>query len=128
MARTPKLKALINSKCPRCRRGDIFFSPVYSYRQKMNELCPSCGFKFEIEPGYFYAAMYVSYALSVGETIIAGMLTFWLSGKSESPLLYLGVIFGLVLVLSPFNYRYSRVILLHKLTPRIKYNPDLDKE
>ncbi|WP_369414071.1 DUF983 domain-containing protein [Desertivirga xinjiangensis] len=94
----------------------------------MNELCPSCGFKFEIEPGYFYAAMYVSYALSVGETIIAGMLTFWLSGKSESPLLYLGVIFGLVLVLSPFNYRYSRVILLHKLTPRIKYNPDLDKE
>lgn len=128
MARTPKLKALINSKCPRCRRGDIFLSPVYSYRQKMNEHCPCCGFKFEIEPGYFYAAMYVSYALSVGETIVAGMLTFWLSNGSESPLLYLGVIFGMVLILSSFNYRYSRVILLHKLTPRIKYNPDLDRE
>ena len=31
----------------------------------MNEACPACGLKFEREPGYFVAAMYLSYGAAV---------------------------------------------------------------
>jgi len=128
MAQTPQLKAIIECRCPRCRRGKIFSGPMYSFgSQKMNEHCPVCTMKFEVEPGYFYAAMYVSYALNVAEIVTTAMLTFYLSGGSESPLLYLGIIFGVIFILAPFNFRYSRVILLHWLSPKVKYNPDYDK-
>ena len=93
----------------------------------MNEHCSHCRFKFEIEPGYFYAAMYVSYALNVAEIVITAILAYYLSGKSENPMFYIGVIFIVIFLLSPFNYRYSRVILLHGLSPKVKYNPEYDK-
>ena len=94
----------------------------------MNASCPCCGFKFEIEPGYFYAAMYVSYLLNVGEIISTAVITFNVSGGSDNPWLYIGVILTVIFLLAPFNYRYSRVILLHWLSPKVKYNPELDKE
>ena len=31
----------------------------------MYETCPSCGLRFEREPGYFVGAMYVNYGLTV---------------------------------------------------------------
>ena len=126
---TPQLSAIIKCKCPKCRRGNIFEGPMYSFKsQKMNEDCPHCGFHFEVEPGYFYAAMYVSYALVVAELVNTGILTFYLSNKSESPMVYLGVMTAVILAFSPFNFRYSRVILLHWLSPNVKYNPMLDKD
>jgi len=32
-------------------------------------------------------------------------------------------LFLAIVLLAPFNYRYSRLILLFYLTPKIKYNP-----
>lgn len=126
---TKKLDAIISAKCPRCRRGKIFSGPMYGLKlQKTNELCPHCGMRFEIEPGYFYAAMYVSYAFNVAQMVIIGMLTYYLSGKLESPWLYIWVILGSSILFSPFNYRYSRVILLHGLSPKVKYNPNYDTD
>jgi len=126
MVKISKFQAALKAKCPRCRKGDIFKGPIYSLRgQITKELCSKCGFRFEIEPGYFYAAMYVSYAMNVAEIVNTGLLTFYFSGGSESPWLYIGVIMAVILILSPFNYRYSRVILLHWLTPRVKYNAKL---
>jgi len=125
---TSKIEAVLEAKCPRCRRGRIFSGPIYSLKgQKMNDHCSNCGMKFEVEPGYFYAAMYVSYALNVAQIVITAILTYYLSGKSESPMLYIGVIFSVIFLLAPFNYRYSRVILLHWLSPKVKYNPEYDK-
>lgn len=129
MAKISRLKAVLRSKCPRCRRGDIFQGPMYTFRgQRTNKVCSHCAFHFEIEPGYFYAAMYVSYAMNVAEIVCVGLLTFYSSGESESPWLYLVTIMAGVLFFSPFNYRYSRVILLHWLTPKVKYNPYYDHD
>jgi uncharacterized protein (DUF983 family) len=125
---TSKLDAVVQAKCPKCRRGKIFLGPVYSLKgQKMNDHCPNCGMKYEVEPGYFYAAMYVSYALNVAEIVTTALLTYYLSGGSENPMLYIGTIFTVIFLLAPFNYRYSRVILLHWLSPKVKYNPEYDK-
>lgn len=127
MSKTSKLNAVVNAKCPKCRRGPLYRDPIYRLgTQRMYDHCPHCDMKYEIEPGYFYAAMYVSYAFNVAEMVTAGVLTFYLSGASDSPWLYLGVLFSIILVMAPFNYRYSRVILLHWLSPKVKYHPELD--
>lgn len=122
-----KLTAVMQSKCPHCRTGKMFEGPAYGLKkQKMNEHCPHCGFKFEIEPGYFYAAMYVSYAFSVAEVVTLALITAYFT-KSESPWVYIGVLFGAILIFAPFNLRYSRLVLLHYLSPKVTFNPSLYK-
>ena len=119
---TSKITAVLQSKCPRCRTGRMFEGPVYGLKkQKMHEHCPHCGFKFEIEPGYFYAAMYVSYAFSVAEIVTLALITAFFT-HSESPWLYLGVLFVAIIAFAPFNLRYSRLVLLHFLSPKVSYN------
>jgi len=106
----------------------MFEGAVYGVKkQKMHEFCPHCGFRFEIEPGYFYAAMYVSYAFSVAQVVTLALITAFLS-KSESPWVYIGVLFFAILFFAPFNYRYGRLILLHYLSPKISFNPSLIKK
>lgn len=123
---TSRFSALVQSKCPRCRVGKMFVGPVYGLKkQKMHEHCPHCGLKFEIEPGYFYAAMYVSYAFSVAEVVTLGLATALFTG-SESPWVYIAVLFTAIVIFAPFNLRYSRLVLLHLLSPKITYNPDYE--
>ncbi len=84
--------------------------------------------RFEIEPGYFYAAMYVSYAIVVGEMLTIWMLTYYITGNDKSPWLYITTILISILLLTPANFRYSRVILLHCLSPKVKYNAYYDTD
>jgi hypothetical protein len=64
--------------------------------------------------------MFVSYAFNVAEMVTAAVATHVLTG-SNSPWVYVGVLMTVVFLLAPFNYRYSRVILLHWLTPGLNY-------
>ncbi|WP_017257053.1 DUF983 domain-containing protein [Pedobacter arcticus] len=129
MAETPRLQAIVNAKCPRCRRGDLFMNTMYGLSsQKMHVNCPKCNLKYELEPGYFYAAMYISYSINVAVAVIVGVLTYIISGETESPWIYVGTIFLFSLVLAPFNFRYSRVILLHLMSSRIKYLSHYDHD
>jgi len=119
---TSPIYAAINAKCPKCRRGDMFANSMYGFSvQKMNETCPHCGFKFEIEPGYFYVAMFVSYAFNVAQMVTLAVALYVLTG-SNNPWLYVTVLLGSAVVLSPFNFRYSRVVLLYWLTPGVHYD------
>ena len=78
----------------------------------MNENCPHCHQKFEVEPGFFIGAMYISYAMSVGLFLITGMVLYHLFGDPEL-WVYLTVITTLVICLLPLLYRYSRVLYLY---------------
>ena len=127
MAETPKSWAMLHCKCPRCRRGDMFNGSLYSFRSnRINERCPRCNMVFEIEPGYFYAAMYVSYALNVGTSFAIAMLTYFITGNTTSPWLYTSVIIGGCFIFAPIIFRASRVLLLYWLSPKIHYQPYLD--
>ncbi len=128
MGHTRKLKAMLGAKCPQCRTGKMFIGGVYGFkRQRTNQVCPYCGLEFEIEPGYFYAAMYVSYAMSVLEVILIGTIAYVIS-ESESPWFYSIILFVAILLLAPINYRYSRLILLFYLTPKIKYDARYEQQ
>lgn len=124
-----ELPAALHAKCPRCRRGKMFQGQMYGFRlQKMNENCPHCNLRFEREPGYFYVAMFVSYAMNVAEMISLAIGTYIFTGNLENPFLYFATIFPAVFLLSPFNYRVSRVILLYWLTPGLQYSPEMSKD
>lgn len=118
-----KLSAMLSCKCPRCRVGKIFYGSPYSLKQqRTNQVCSHCGLYFEIEPGYFYISMYISYAFSVLELLVAAFILYFLV-RSESPWFYCFVLIPLIILLSPINYRYSRVVLLHLFSPSIRYDP-----
>ncbi|MEZ0540825.1 DUF983 domain-containing protein [Fibrella arboris] len=87
----------------------------------MNEFCPHCGMRFEVEPGYFIGAMYVSYAFSGGLALILGFALFYLAGNPPG-WVYSLVISIAVILISAINYRLSRVIWLHYVAG-IQYNP-----
>lgn len=119
-----QIKAALHAKCPRCRQGNMFTGKTYALKaQKMNETCPNCGLRYEREPGYFYVAMFVSYALAMAEMITACVGFYLITGYMEGPWPYLIATIGTVILLSPLNYRYSRVILMYWLTPGMQYRP-----
>ncbi len=129
MVKTSKSWAMFHSKCPRCRRGNMFEGGTYHLGSNgINLNCPHCGMVFEIEPGYFYAAMYVSYAMNVAEGGFLWVATSLITGNNDSPWLYLATILGGLFILSPLNFRYARVVLLYWLSPKVHYRPALDTD
>ncbi|MBB5637016.1 uncharacterized protein (DUF983 family) [Pedobacter cryoconitis] len=123
-----KLEAVIQCKCPRCRQGNIFSGKMYSFSfkgQVTNEYCPHCNLRFEREPGFFYVSMFISYAMNVAEMISASVATYVLGLPLvyDNLWYYVGILLLTVFICSPFNYRYSRVMLLHWLTPGLGYIP-----
>jgi len=119
--------AIFLAKCPRCRVGKIYANQMYHLGgQHINKSCSHCGLLYEREPGYFYSAMYVSYAFIVAELVTLGVGTSILTG-STNPWLYVVIMLSIVTMLAPFNLRYSRVLLLFWLTPGLHYLPELGR-
>jgi hypothetical protein len=118
-----QFQAVVQCKCPRCRKGDMYQHNLFSTKyDKMYEFCPSCKLRFEIEPGFFWAAMYVSYALNVAELVTTGIIAVQFFGLGEAQIWWLiGIVLSPIFILMPFNLRYSRVLLLHFLSP-VKYD------
>lgn len=120
--------AILNAKCPQCRRGNMFKYKLWNLTKfyKFHILCPVCNLRFDIEPGFFIGAMYISYAMIV---IMIGIIWFVLYFIFRDPQfeVYIAVIFSLNLVLLPVLFRYSRVIYLHAFGG-VKYNDQFRKE
>ncbi|WP_232231326.1 MULTISPECIES: DUF983 domain-containing protein [unclassified Maribacter] len=77
----------------------------------MNERCSECNFKFEKETGFFFGAMFVSYALAVAQMIIS-LVLFWYF-VDLSPLRVFAIIALVTILMSTFNFRLSRSIWIH---------------
>ncbi|MBT1697498.1 DUF983 domain-containing protein [Fulvivirgaceae bacterium PWU4] len=116
--------ALLQGKCPRCRQGDVFAYPAtrLSKFTVMNTQCAHCELRFEPEPGFYQGAMYVSYAFTVAFIVIIGILLYVLGDPSEW--VYIGVVIGVMVLLIPLNYRYSRLLYLYFIGG-IKYDRKL---
>lgn len=77
----------------------------------MHPVCPSCGLKYEREPGYFVGAMYVSYALALalGVPLAVVLMVLW-GFSAYQCVLAIAVMASLM---APLLFRYSRVIWMH---------------
>lgn len=119
------LRALTEAKCPRCRKGDMFKFPFY-YPLKFDKMypnCTHCNFRFEVEPGFFIGAMYISYAMTVILLAIVGLILFVGFGDPELWIYIIAFPLSVVLFL-PLIFRYSRVIYLHAFGG-VSYNEKL---
>ncbi|MDB4087208.1 DUF983 domain-containing protein [Flavobacteriaceae bacterium] len=112
-----KLYSILFNKCPKCSIGSFWKSnnPYYNLFFKAGEnhnKCSNCELKFEIEPGFFYGAMYVSYGLGIGLGSI--ILIVALAVFQFKNILALTILIGLsILILAPVNYYLSRLIWLN---------------
>ncbi len=106
-----KLYSIFNNKCPKCQEGDFFsFSNSYDLKNfsKMDKQCQVCKLNYEPEPGYYFGAMYVSYAINVAVFVsvwVACIVLF------EDINVWYQVLASVVigLALTPLTFRWSRL-------------------
>lgn len=102
------MRAILEGKCPKCEKGDIFKSAgnIFTLRAPiMHSHCENCGYRFEKEPGYFIGAMYVSYGLALIEVGIVFLALFWIASFN---ILLIAILLTLILG-SFFNFRFARI-------------------
>lgn len=115
MAKRSGWSAILAHKCPRCREGDIFEYSIWERPTqfiKTHKNCPHCDLAFEREPGFFFGAMYVSYALTMAIFLGSTFVLYYFFGD-PSTLTYILTVVGAVLLLTPIVFRYSRTLYLH---------------
>jgi uncharacterized protein (DUF983 family) len=118
-----RIQAIGEARCPRCREGKMFLYPFWRVDKfsEMHDKCPACGLKFEIEPGFWYGAMFVSYANTIALLVVLGVTIFYLF--NDPPVMYYIVPITVLSVLTvPFNFRISRAVFLH-LFGFVEYKP-----
>lgn len=123
MKNVSKLQAIIGAKCPRCRRGEVFEYPASKVSRftETRERCPVCRLRYEVEPGFFIGAMYISYSFAVALMVTVSVAVFVLG--NDPPLwVYMVTVIVANVLLVPLMFRYSRVLMLHWFSG-VKYNP-----
>lgn len=106
-----KFYSIAHMKCPQCQEGRFFEANPYNIKKAGNllEHCPSCGLRYEKEIGFYYGAMYVSYALGV-----ALFVTFWTSFNLFFPwattAAQISIISTASILASPYLYALSKII------------------
>lgn len=78
----------------------------------MNTECSNCATNFEKEPGFFYGAMYVSYALAIAESVGIFILCQLFFERFLDPAMIIFILAGIALF-STTNYKLSRVIWVY---------------
>jgi uncharacterized protein (DUF983 family) len=109
-----KLNSILTGSCPRCQNESMYVDKnPYHLKNvlKMNENCSSCGLKYQIEPSFFYGAMYVSYGLNVALGIGTFIITSVLLHKSLQ-FSFISIILA-ILLLTPLVLRWARNIYIN---------------
>lgn len=81
----------------------------------MHEYCPSCGHKYEKEHGFFYGAMYASYAITVAFSVTIFLSVYLIYPETPYWMHIIDILVGLV-VLAPLSYRLGRLVWINLFT------------
>ena len=109
-----KLNSILTGTCPRCQEENMYLDKnPYHLKNiyKMHDNCSHCGLHYQIEPSFFYGAMYVSYGL----TVMIGIATFIVSKVLlglELNQSFIAIIVTLI-VLMPITARLARNIYIN---------------
>jgi uncharacterized protein (DUF983 family) len=108
------LYSILTGSCPKCHQESMYedqnpyhIANVY----KMHENCSHCGLHYQIEPSFFYGAMYVSYGLTVAIGIAAFIISKVIIGLSllQSFIAIIASLFALM----PVTARLARNIYIN---------------
>ena len=123
-----KSYSILSGLCPQCRSGKVFSHPFYNLVNfsEVNKNCPHCGVKFESEVGFFWGAMYFTYALNVMVSVVTGFTFFFLFNDPELWVYVSGMI-PLTLLLTPPMMRLSRLLMMYLVAPYRRYDKEAGK-
>ena len=109
-----KINSILTGSCPRCQKESMYLDSNFLHITKllkMHEKCSHCGLKYQMEPSFFYGAMYVSYGLNVAIGILAFIISFVLLKTTITQSLL--AIFAALIILYPLVMRLSRSIYIN---------------
>ncbi len=109
-----KLNSILTGSCPRCQNESMYVNKNPYNMAKvldMHETCSYCGLRYQLEPSFFYGAMYVSYAVNVAVGIAAFIVSHYFLDLNLK--MSFGVIVGSLLILYPPILRWSRNIYIN---------------
>lgn len=106
-----KLYSIAHLKCPFCHEGDFFVSHPYDLSKvgEVHARCPYCDRRLSKEVGFYWGAMFVSYALSIVSSLGFFGLA-WLVLPGMSILGFLCVVVGCTALVAPYLYALSKII------------------
>ena len=107
------LSKVVSGKCPNCEQEKMFKTngnPILFRLPLMNKNCSNCRYVYGRETGFFFGAMYISYALTCAQMISVFVLGLIFDISFLNMFI---AIFIIALALSTFNYKLSRIIWLN---------------
>lgn len=116
MKKGTKLYSILKLKCPRCQIGNLFSNSglfVFSRLLTMPDKCPHCKQNFKIEPGFYTAALWISYPVVLIIFIPLILFGFLLDDIHHFFTFLYPVVIMLAFVLQIPLMRISRAILLN---------------
>lgn len=97
----------LTKRCPRCGGGHL-----YRGWFRMRDRCPTCGFQFDREPGFFVGAYFINFAIAEGLLFIALMVfVVWKSGHPDAGIALVMWVSVIMAIIAPvIIYPFSRTI------------------
>jgi VIT1/CCC1 family predicted Fe2+/Mn2+ transporter len=108
------LNSILTGSCPKCQEESMYVvkNPyLLNTLYKMNKTCSHCHTRYELEPSFFYGAMYVSYGVSIAFGVAFFIISYFflqLNAKISMLILCIGII-----ALMPVIARLSRNIYIN---------------
>lgn len=114
-----KLYSIFKFKCPHCQEGNLYKSPLSSMQgiYNMYDNCPKCGQRFQMEPGFYWGAMYIGYGISSAYMLTAMMVYLFVFDLTVNQSFAAAIIGGIFIV--PIIARLARAIWINIY---VKYN------
>jgi uncharacterized protein (DUF983 family) len=111
----PKIVSFFMCQCPRCGQEKVFKHSPFKLTKfsETQDACSVCKLVYAPEPGFFFGAMYWSYAILVALIVNLSILT-WFMGWFEQTVFIIPTV---IIILLPFIFRYSRMLMLYVVYP-----------
>lgn len=114
MRKGSKLNSILTGSCPKCQNENMYLDKNLLHLGsilKMHEKCRHCGLRYQIEPSFFFGAMYISYGLNVGVGIAAFIISYLIFDSSIKTSFI--AIIAVLVILFPVLLRLSRNIYIN---------------
>lgn len=115
MFKGTKIYSIAKIKCPKCHKGEFLESRNFyklSTVGNVHQKCACCGEDYEREIGFYYGAMYVSYALVVA-SFVAWWVGFTVIDPDYDAMTLVWTIIISAVILGPIIYAYSKIIWIN---------------
>ncbi len=109
-----KLNSILTGSCPRCQKESMYVDQNLLHLHnciKMNENCSHCDLKYQIEPSFFYGAMYVRYGFNVALGVISFIISYVIL-HSTIKTAFITIIMTIIISV-PLVLRLSRTIYIN---------------